>query len=263
MAAKLSPFAIWSLLRELQRGAGDERPLVVSGPLAEQLAKELGRGADPGWVRVDGRVEHAALLVRVLGGPATEEDERVLRAANRAGTPAVAVQTAPEVLDIPYVLATDVVACPPGSGFPVEEIAAVIAAKLGEDGTALAAHVPVLREVVVEALIERFARRNALIGAAVFVPGADFAVLTLNQLRLVLRIAAAHGVEVDEHRAPEIVATIGSGLAFRAVAREALGVVPLAGWAVKGALAYAGTRAVGEAALRRFALGAESVRPRS
>jgi hypothetical protein len=31
-----------------------------------------------------------------------------------------------------------------------------------------------------------------------------------------------------------------------------LGAIPFAGWAVKGGIAYAGTRAVGEAALRYF-----------
>jgi len=105
---------------------------------------------------------------------------------------------------------------------------------------------------VCEALVRRFARRAGLTGAAVFVPGADFPVLTLMQLRLVLRLAAAHGLDVDAQRLPEIGAVIGSGLALRTLARQALGVVPVAGWAVKGAVAYSGTRALGEAALRYF-----------
>ena len=47
--------------------------------------------------------------------------------------------------------------------------------------------------------------------------------------------------------------TIAAGFAFRAVARQALGVLPVAGWLVKGAVAYGGTRAIGEAAVRYFA----------
>jgi uncharacterized protein (DUF697 family) len=78
-------------------------------------------------------------------------------------------------------------------------------------------------------------------------------VLTLNELRLVLRIADAHGYEIDAGRLPEVLATLGAGFGFRAVAREALAVVPIAGWAVKGAVAYGGTRALGEAAVRYFA----------
>ena len=250
--AKLSPFAIWGLLKELRSAAEDTGPLVVSGPLATQLAKELARGGDPQAVRVDGRVEDAAALVRVLGGAPTAEDERELTAAKRAGVPVIAVQTGTELFDVPYVLPTDVVACTPGAGFPVDEIAAVIAARLGDAATGLAAKLPVLREAVCETLIDRFARQNAIIGAAVWVPGADFAVLTLNQLRLVLRLGAAHGVEIDQQRLPEVLATIGAGMGFRAVARQLLGVVPVAGWLVKGSVAYVGTRALGEAANRYF-----------
>ncbi len=250
--ARLSPLAVWGLLKELRIAAADTRPLLVSGPLAPQLAKELSLGGDPRAVRLEGRVEDVSVLVRVLAGAPTEEDERELRAANRAGVPIVAVQTGTEVFDVPYVLPTDVVACEPGSGFPAGEIASVIAARLGEAATGLAARLPVLREAVCEALIDRFSRRNAIIGAAVWVPGADFAALTLNQLRLVLRLGAAHGIEIDQERLPEVLGTIGAGLGFRAVARQLVGLVPVAGWVVKGGIAYAGTRALGETAQRYF-----------
>lgn len=261
MAAKLSPWVVWGLLKELRAAAEDTRPLQVGGALASQLEKELARGGAPGAVRSSGPIADAAVLVRVLGGKSTEEDERELRAARRAKVPVVAVQTAAEAFDVPYVLATDVVACRPGEGFPVDGIAAAVAARLGEGGTSLAARLPVLREHVCAGLIERFSRQNGILGAAVFVPGADFAVLTLNQIRLVLRLAAAHGVEVDQSRLPEVLATVGAGLGFRAVARQALGIVPVAGWAVKGAVAYAGTRAVGEAARLYFAAQAETKTP--
>jgi uncharacterized protein (DUF697 family) len=138
----------------------------------------------------------------------------------------------------------------PGHGFPVKEIARAIASKLGEKATSLARRLPVLRPAVCAQLIESFAKKNGLIGAAVFIPGVDLPVLTLNQIRMVLRICAAYGLEVDAQRAPEILATVGAGLGFRAVARELLDFVPVLGWVVKGAVAYAGTRALGEAAVR-------------
>ena len=261
MAKKLTPVVVWGLVKELRTAAEDTRPLQVSGTLAAQLEKELARGGAPGAVRSGGQVEDAAVLVRVLGGAPTEEDERELREAKRANVLVVAVQTGTEAFDVPYVLATDVVMCPPGAGFPVEEIAAAVAARLGESGTSPAARLPVLREPVCEALIERFSRQNGIIGAAFFVPGADFAVLTLNQIRLVLRLAAAHGIEVDQSRVPEVLATVGAAFGFRALARQLLGAVPVAGWLVKGGVAYAGTRALGEAAHRYFAAQAEAKTP--
>ena len=89
-----------------------------------------------------------------------------------------------------------------------------------------------------------------MVAAAVFVPGVDMPLLTLNQLRLVLRIAAAYGEEMNRDRLPEALAVVAAGLGLRTVARELLDLVPVAGWALKGAIAYAGTRAVGEAAIR-------------
>ena len=71
--------------------------------------------------------------------------------------------------------------------------------------------------------------------------------------RLLLRLEQAYGLEIDpRERLPEIAATLGVGFGMRALARELLDLVPVAGWAVKGAVAYAGTRALGEAAIRRL-----------
>jgi uncharacterized protein (DUF697 family) len=115
-------------------------------------------------------------------------------------------------------------------------------------------------------LINSFSRKNALIAAAVFIPGVDFPVLTLNQVRLVLRIALAYGQEIDKERALELLGVVGVGFGLRAAARELLDLVPVAGWAVKGAVAYAGTKALGEAAVRYFearASGEGSVRART
>jgi uncharacterized protein (DUF697 family) len=163
--------------------------------------------------------------------------------------PIVAVSDAATV---PYVLAADVVRAPRGQGFPIDEIAAALARRLGEDGTSLAARLPVLRSAVTDELIRSFSKKNALVSAAIFIPGVDMPVLTLNQARLVLRIALAYGQRVDNRRAVELVGVVGAGFGFRAVARELLDFVPVAGWAVKGAIAYTGTKAIGEAAVRYF-----------
>jgi len=244
--SKLGPLAVVAAVRELRRGAGDTRPLAIAGAreLVPLLARELRAGGEASAV-VEGSVDGAAALVWV-GAP----DEDQLRAASRAGMAIVAVTDDDTV---PYVFASSVVHVPPGRGFPVEEIARALAGGLGEDGTSLAARLPVLREAVCDHLIASFAKRNAIVAGAVFVPGVDMPVLTLNQIRLVLRIALAHGEPVDSTRAVELLGVVGAGFGMRAVARELLDLVPVAGWALKSAIAYTGTKAVGEAAVRYFA----------
>jgi uncharacterized protein (DUF697 family) len=261
MPLPVSLGALRSLVKELQVSARDEKPLAVGGAreLAAVLRRELGRDAKSGAVRHDDEPRGAAVYVYVLGHEPTEEDEQALQRARRARVPIVAVAAGAlaEDVSIPFVLATDVVRVEAGEGFPVGEIARVIAARLGEDGAPLAARLPVLRRPVCEQLVARFARKNGIFAAAVFVPGADLPVLALNQVRMLLRIEQAYGLEVDaRERAPELLATVGAGLGLRTVARRLLEVVPVAGWAVKGAVAYAGTRALGEAAVRRLEVGA-------
>ena len=243
--AKLHPLALWSVAKELRLAASDDRALALAGPpeLVAALTRELARGGDESAIVGPEALDRAAALVLVLVGRPASADEEVLKAARRTRVPALCLAAGPNVDGpIPYVLATDVVRAPPGAGFPVEELAHALAQRLGEAATPLAARLPVLRDAVCDHLVESFARRNGIIGAAVFVPGADLPVLTLNQTRLVLRIAAAHGVEIDQQRLPEVLAVLGAGFGLRAVAREALDFVPVAGWLLKGALAYAGTR---------------------
>ena len=245
LKSKVGPLSAVSLVREARRGAGDRRPLAVAGSreLVPVLAKELRAGGDHDAV-VEQEIDGAIALVWV--GP---PDEDRLRAADRARIPIVAVSDADSV---PYVFAQDVVRVPPGQGFPVDRIADALARRLEEGALGLAARLPVLREAVSAQLIRTTSRRNGLIGAAVFIPGVEFPILTFNQVRLVLRPAMAHGEELDRTRAFELAGVVGAGLGFRTLARELLDFVPFAGWAVKGAIAYTGTRAIGEAAVRYF-----------
>jgi hypothetical protein len=257
-----------ALYKEISVSQEAGKPLVVGGAhaLAPLLRKELGvsGGEDP---------RGAAVYVHIWSGDGF--DEETLKWARRARTPIVAL--APEdVDDVPYVLATDVVRLRGGEGFPVQALARTIAGRLGEDGAPLASRVPVLRRAVAEELVATFARKNGIVAAAVFLPGVDLPVLVRNQLRMVLRIEQAYGLDVDpRERAPEIAATLGAGLGLRAVARELLdlvrpdgadGVVGLlagrrrrfqriAGWAVQGGVAYLGTRALGQATILRLEAG--------
>ena len=131
-----------------------------------------------------------------------------------------------------------------------------LAAELGEDGVPLAARVPALRRAVAEHLVLVGARQNGVIGAVVIIPGADMPAMTLNQIRMVLRIAAAYDEQLGVPRALEILSIVGAGFALRTLARQALDVVPGFGWAVKGAVGFSGTVALGRAAIEYFEAGA-------
>jgi uncharacterized protein (DUF697 family) len=250
----LHPGTIFALLKELRVSASSGGALVVEGPpaLAESLRRDLAQGSRPGAVR-GGSPVGADAFVLVLAGPPEEHEEEQLKLAHRNGVPAIAVLAGPE-LDprVPYVLATDVVRVRAGEGFPIHEIASAVAARLAERGSSLAARVPILRPAVSKHLVDTFSRRAAIVGAAVFIPGADHPVLAVGQLRMVLRLAEAHGVEVDRSRIPEILGVIGAGYAWRGMARQALRYVPVAGFGVRATFAYTGTRAIGEAATRYF-----------
>lgn len=250
----VSAGAIRKLLREVATSGSGEPLLAVGGApeLAPLLQQQLRRGgAELAAVRL-GDPEGAGAYVHVLAGEVLDEDVDVLRRARHAAVPAIAVAVSfADDTTIPYVLATDVVRVGAGEPLPLEAIAQTIAARLGERGAPLAARVPLLRNAVSEQLVAAFARRNGLVAAAGWIPGADLPVLALNEFRLVLRLAQAHDApgEVGD-RLPELAATLGAGYGLRALARQ----LPCAGWAWKIAIAYGGTRALGEVARVRFAL---------
>jgi uncharacterized protein (DUF697 family) len=261
----LHPGAVWGIVKEVKGAAEDFRPLLIGGapePAGKLRGMLIADGDEQAVRDVSGQdvssydLEGAALLLWCVEGERpSEADERAFRLADRKDADVICILFgAGAAEDIPYVLATDVIRVPPGAEIPLDVVVERIAERADEKGYSLAAKLPVLRPAVCEAIVRRFSRQNGILGAAIFIPGADFPVLTLNQVRMVFRIAAAYGEEIDRERAVELLGVVGAGLGFRAVARQALGVVPVAGWAVKGGIAYAATRALGEAAIAYFDL---------
>lgn len=258
MGLPLKPLAAFALLREFKAISGESASLAVagSGELAGALRRELARAGDagalvPGWKGAIG-------LVWVQAGPLSDAGRTELRAANAERVPIVAVVVgsatgggAAAGQRLPYVLATDHVPVGPGEPFPVREIALAVGRRLGERSSGLAARLPTLREGICDSLVKNAAKRNAMIGSAIPVPGADLPVLVLTQVRLVLRIAHAYGEPVDTKRLPELLGVVVGGLGLRGIARQFAGSLGPA-WLVKGAVAYGGTRAIGEAAIRYF-----------
>lgn len=120
---------------------------------------------------------------------------------------------------------------------------------------AIASRLPVFRQAAAEMVIARTAWQNAFLGAATILPGTDMPILTFNQIKMVLQIAAIYGEEMTVERAKELLAVVGGGFTFRTVARQLLNFVPGAGWIIKGGVAYGGTIAMGKAALAYFETG--------
>jgi uncharacterized protein (DUF697 family) len=264
----IHPGAIYAVVKEFRLAAEDFRPIVLAGAPgpAGDLREALVEGGDAEAIRdLTGKkisaydVEGAGLLLYVVEGEPGPPDELVLRQADRKSIDTICVLVGAGVgpVDVPYVLATNVVQVPEGSSVPVGKVAKLIAEQADDRAHMWAARLPVLRKPVVEHTISKFARQNGILGAAIFIPGADMPVLTLNQIRMVFHLAAAYGEEMDRDRAFEVIGVIGAAFGFRALAREALGVVPGVGWAIKGGIAYVGTRALGKAAAAYFEAGVQ------
>ena len=224
-ALGIGPRDLVSLARHA-RDVGPGGPLLVMGVLAEQLARELAAGGDQRLVQTRGNPVDAAAFVCVLAGAATAADEESLRAATRALVPVVAVQTGPARVRIPYVLATDVVECEPGKGFPVDDIADTLAAALGRDGAALAGSLPVLREAVERRRILDGALAAGTLGFSAD-PAPRLPVLALAQSRMLSELDAASGRPpphearaTAEAIAPPLVAALLTGIVSRTVVRR-------------------------------------------
>jgi len=129
---------------------------------------------------------------------------------------------------------------------------------------ALARQFPPFRAPMIERAIHAVARENALFSVATALPdivpslielpwavgefASDTVFLTGNQIRLAFMIAAACGREVGlAAQKGSVLSIVGGAFGWRAIARELVGKIPLGGGLIpKGAIAYAGTYAVGK-----------------
>jgi hypothetical protein len=226
-------------------------PIGVSGVLAEQLAKELSAEADAGAVVVGGAelVARAEVLVRIVAGDPTSEDDAFVQAADRRDVPVVVVQLWPQAdWTPPFVLSPFVVECRAGEGFPVPEIAARIG-EASDAAAVLAARVPAIADSIRARLVRRSVIRAALLGLACSRYGASRPLLTLEQLRLLAHLRTISGApparEAVQTRAAGAGAVAGAGFAFRAAARSLRNVLPEP--LANAAIAAAGTWALAKA----------------
>jgi len=139
----------------------------------------------------------------------------------------------------------------------VKELGRWLADRVSGKRLALAANFEFVRRAVAEESIKNTAFQNAVIGGVMIVPGADMPLMTANQCKMILQIAAAYGEPLGAERIKELAAVVGGAFVFRAVARQALAFIPGFGWAIKAGVGYSGTLGMGYAALEYFEEGGD------
>lgn len=117
---------------------------------------------------------------------------------------------------------------------------------------ALAKKLPIFSLPVANRIVRKTAYQNAFVGGMIFLPGADMPILTLNQTRMLSKIAYIYGEELGLERLKELLVALGGGFTFRALARSLVSFLPGFGWGIKAGVAYGGTLALGKAAIKYF-----------
>ncbi len=138
-----------------------------------------------------------------------------------------------------------------------------ITRRLSDRAPAFGRYFPTFRDAAVRAVIDESARANAEFAFVSNIPavipivgslaaaGADFLVLTKNQVMLVLKVAAIYGQDLSHYPKilRELAPVVGAGFVWRTVAREAASFLPFAAGTIpKVAIAYTGTVVAGRAA---------------
>jgi uncharacterized protein (DUF697 family) len=114
-----------------------------------------------------------------------------------------------------------------------------VAAKLTRDAASNA-----LKVALASAVVDHIPVVGIVLGA--FASAGDMVAITGIQMMLLLHIQATYGKDPDVQSMWQLLPIIGGGFGWRSLARELVGFVPVAGIAIKGAIAYAGTVVVGE-----------------
>lgn len=138
-----------------------------------------------------------------------------------------------------------------------------IVTRLAHRQMAIGRYLPAFRKQAAAALIGQTSRANAQFALLSNIPavipivgnlmavGADFLVLTKNQLMLIYKLAALHGRDLDNpwQIYGEMLPVVGVGILWRTVARELAALIPFAGGTIpKVMIAYAGTAVAGQSA---------------
>src|SRR5262249_21443517 len=128
-----------------------------------------------------------------------------------------------------------------------------------EAALTLGRELPIYRRTAANKLV-RNAALFSLVAGLEPIPLIDIPILLSNQVRLVMRLAALYNEPLIAGPTRELMLTVAAGLAFRYLAEEAAKAVPFGGDLVSGAIAGAGTWALGQMAVEYFEGGKKLTR---
>ena len=153
----------------------------------------------------------------------------------------------------------------------VDDLRGRIVTRLAHRQLALGRYLPAFRKQAASAAIGQTARANAEFALLSNIPalipvvgnivaaGADFLVLTKNQLMLIYKMAAIHGRDLGQpwRIYAEMLPIVGAGILWRTIARELSALIPFAAGTIpKVIVAYAGTAVAGQTANLYYLQGA-------
>ena len=254
-ASALRPFV--NAVRGVEKAAKDGAPIAVldgAHDATQRLRAILGADADEPLQDGRGLLVHAA-----VAGHDPALAAAVMAGAKREGRGALAFLVGTP--DERAALERAILGAQPLEPSNVAHVAnlddpkpilAAVARVLDDDAVAAALRYPVLRDTVADTLVARAARQAGTVGVVAVLRGADLPAITLIQVRLVAQLAALYGRPLDARRGLEIAGVLAGAIGWRAFARRAVASVPVAGFAVRGGVAYSATRTVGEAARAYF-----------
>ena len=162
---------------------------------------------------------------------------------------------------------------------PNDALKSIISSGAGNElKLAIGAKFPALRVEIARGILREVSRENAVFAITTamgnVVPSiiqpflgvaeaaGDSVILTSNQIRMMFMIGAVYGSEIGfKTQWKEVTSIIGASFGWRAIARELVSKIPFGGGlAPKGAIAYAGTTAVGEGLIFLYTTGRHMTR---
>ncbi len=253
-------------LREASANATEYASIVLAGDqaLVERARERFAQGGTvPSTFVGDlagpaGAASTPGELLLVLTTPAREaEIVASLGAVAAKGSVILAVDGGPDARNRATYLPDGIVRLSfSDSDTGWDRVFSLCAEAAGDRGIALGLRYPVVRRATAHRLIARTSAQNVFIALVFFIPGSDMPAMTLNQVRMLLNIAAMYGQPIDKERAVELAGIVALGFGFRGLGRRLARSVPGLAVVMRMITAYSATTAVGLGAIAYFEKGA-------